>query len=186
MEGFINDLLSFDVQVPGVLLKIAIAAIIVLLGFILGKLLGRLVKRALHEAEVDNILKKIGLKLSLENALSILTRYFIYIISITMALNQLGVTTAVLQLILGGIIILIVLFAFIALKDFVPNAIAGFFIYRKQLIKKGDVIKVHNISGKVENVGLVETEVIIKSKDKLYIPNLNIIRSELLVKKKKK
>lgn len=186
MANFINNLLSFDIELPDILLRTAVAIVIIALGFILGKLLGRLVKRALHEAEVDNILKKVGLRFSLENLFSTITRYFIYIVSIIMALNQLGVTTTVLQLILGGVILLVILFAFISLKDFVPNAIAGFFIYRKQLIKRGDVIKFHNISGKVAGVGLVETEIIIKSKDKLYIPNSNIIRSELLVKKKRR
>ncbi|MBW2992211.1 mechanosensitive ion channel family protein [Candidatus Woesearchaeota archaeon] len=186
MQGLVDWLASYDIKLSGVFLNIVIAIIIVLIGFILGRLLGRLIKRALHEAEVDNILKKIGLKISVENKISVLVEYFIYIISIIMALNQLGVTTTVLQIVLAGVVVLIVLFAFISLKDFVPNIIAGFFIHRRKLLNKGDYIEIHGIKGKVENIGLVETEIIMKSKDKIYVPNSNMIKSKLKIKKSKR
>lgn len=185
MQELIDKLASYNIPLSGIFLNIVVAIIIVLIGFISGKLLGRLVMKALHEAEIDNVLKKIGLKISLEKKISILTEYFIYVLSIIMALNQLGVTTTVLQIVLGGVILLLVLFVFISLKDFLPNAVAGFFIQRKKLFNKGDEINVHGVSGKVESIGLVETEVVMKNKDKIYIPNSNMVKSELRVKRKK-
>lgn len=184
MQELIDKLTSYDVKFSGVFLNIIVAVIIIFLGFIFGKLLGRLLRRVLHEAEVDKVLKKIGFKISIEKKLSVITEYFIYVLSIVMALNQLGVTTTVLQIILGGFMILILLFVFISLKDFVPNAIAGFFIHRKKLFAKGDMIKVQDVFGKVENIGLVETEVVMKNKDRIYIPNSSVIKGKLRVKKK--
>ena len=186
MWDLLDKIPAIQEKVPSVLLNLTVIIIILLIGFIFAKLIGKLVHKALHEAEIDNILKKIGIKFSLENVLSIITTYIIYIITIIMALNQLGVTTTILQIILIGIIILAILFAFISLKDFVPNTLSSFFIYKKDIFKKGDRIRVHNIEGKVENIGFVETEIITKKGDKIYIPNSTLIKSELTVRKRKK
>jgi len=186
MQELIDWLESHNIQISGVVLNIVVAIIIIFAGFIIGKIIGRLIKRLLHEAEVDNVLRKIGIRFSFEKIAYILIEYFIYIVAIVMALNQLGVTTTVLQIILGGIAIMVILFVLISIKDFVPNMIAGYFMQKKQIVKKGDMIKVQNTAGKVENVGLVETEVITKNKDKIFIPNSTMVRSELAVKKRKR
>ena len=65
------DLITDAVRYLGPTLNNIITAIIILLiGFIIAKLVGRLVQRVLHEAELDNLLKKAGAKVSFEAAIS--------------------------------------------------------------------------------------------------------------------
>ena len=83
------------------------------------------------------------------------------------------------------VILLIIVFAFISLKDFLPNAIAGFLIHKKKLLAGGDSIEIQGISGKVEDVGWVETKIINQNKDIVYIPNSSFLRSGLKIKRRK-
>lgn len=176
----INDIFS------KMFIHLVVAAVILLVGFIIGKLLGKLVQRLLHEAEVDNILKKAGVRISLEVVIGTFTSYFIYFVTVIMALNQIGLTTSILQIISAGVIILIILFTILALKDFIPNMIAGLIIYQKEIVKIGDRIKIHNLEGKVSKISLIETEIITTRKDMIHIPNSNLLKSELAVKKRKR
>jgi small conductance mechanosensitive channel len=185
MGELIDKILSYNAQLQGLLLNIIIAILIVLAGFIVGKLVSRLVRRALHEAEIDNILSRTGAKITLEKKLSATLEYAIYAAAIIIAVDRLGIATTMLQIVLFGMIMLILLVAFVSLKDFIPNAAAGFFVFKKKLLHKGDIIEVHGIKGKIENIGLVETEIRTGNNEKVYIPNSTFLRSELKIKKRK-
>src|SRR3990167_2237062 len=67
-------------------------------------------------------------------------------------------------------------------KEFVPNVVAGFMIYRKNRFKEGDYIKVKDIEGKVVHVNLVETRIKTKGKDIVYIPNSMLSREIIRIK----
>ena len=169
---------------PEILSKLIVAIIIILLGFIIGKVLGKITQKVLHEIELNNIVKKsTGVKISLEEIIGRFTSYFIYFISIIMALNQIGLATTVLYIISGGLVILIILLTFLAIKDFIPNFFSGLFIQYKNMIKEGNSIKVGNVEGKVKKIGLVETEIITPNKDKIILPNSLITKSEVVIKK---
>ena len=66
--------------------------------------------------------------------LAILFSYFIYFIAIIMALNQVGLTSAILNMLSGAVILLILISMILAIKDFVPNMVAGIFIFQKGII----------------------------------------------------
>lgn len=163
--------------------KFIVAVIILLIGFIIGRIVGRLIQKVLHEIELNKILKKAGIKLSLETVLSHFTTYFIYFIAIIWALNELGLTTTMLNMISAAALILIIISILLAIKDFMPNAIAGFFIYQKGLIKEGDRIKVDRLEGRVKKISIIETEVETKKGDTIYIPNSTLTKKEVIVKK---
>ena len=134
----------------GIFTKLVVAVIIVLIGLVAGKLLGKLIHKLLHEIELNNLIKKsAGIKISMEEIISSFVTYFIYFIFIVMALNQLGLTTVVLHMISGAILIIIIISIMLSIKDFMPNMFAGFFIHQKRFIKEGDIIKVDNIKGKI-------------------------------------
>ena len=116
--------------------KFIVAIIILLIGFVIGRILGRLVSKILGEIELNNILKKAGVKFEMEDMLSHLTTYFIYFITVIWALDALGLTTTILNMISGAFLVLIIVSILLAVKDFVPNIISGFFIYQKILLKK--------------------------------------------------
>ncbi len=164
--------------------KLIVAVIIVLIGFIIGKICERLIQRLLHELEVDRVMGKTGLKISLENIISSLVAYLIYFIAVIMALNQLGLTTVILYIVIGGIIVLIIVSTLLAIKDYIPNMIAGFFIFRKEKFREGNRVKVNGTEGKVKKIGLIETEILTKKGDKIFIPNSLMVKSKVIVKKK--
>ena len=46
-----------------------------------------------------------------------------------------------------------------------------FFIFRKKMFKEGQKVKVNSTEGKVKKIGLVETEILTRKGDKIFIPN---------------
>lgn len=163
--------------------NIITAIIILLIGFIIAKLIGRLVQRVLHEAELDSLLKKAGAKVSFEVALSHIAEYFVYFITIIFALNQLGITTFVLYLIAFAAVAVLIVSVFLGMKDFVPNFMAGLYIYRKELIKEGKNVKINGVSGKVVKLNLLDARIKTRKGDLIYMPNSVIIKSKITQKK---
>lgn len=185
ISGFIQASVAYlNSLFSTVLSNLIITLIILLVGFILGRLVGRLVGKLLHELEVDRILGRAGFTVPLERNLSTVISYLIYFIAVVMALNQLGLTTAVLYIIVGGAVLLVLIATVLGIKDFIPNMIAGFFIYRKNLFHEGQRILVKNIEGRVKQVNIVETELETDRGDIIYIPNSLLVKSTLMIKKK--
>lgn len=161
--------------------SIITAVVIVLVGFIIGKFLSKLVQRTLHGMEIDSILRKsTQTTIKLEQPLASVTRYLIYTVAVIMALNQLHVTTTILQMIIAGVILIVVIAAALAIKDFIPNAVSGFYILKNRLIVKGQVISTCGVTGKVVAVTLVETKIQTKEGDMVHVPNSSITKSELM------
>ena len=167
------------------LTDITIAIIILLVGFIIGKLLGKLVSRVLHELEVDELSKKTGAKVKIAEALGSLTSFLIYFIAVVMALDQLGIKTIILYIIAVAVIIFMILAMLLGIKDFIPNMFAGFFVFRKKLIKKDDWIMVHGVKGKIEKINLVETTLKTKTGDTVIIPNSTLMKEEVIKLRKR-
>lgn len=163
-----------------------IAGIVILfIGFIVGKLAGKLVFRILRELEANAIFKKaILIDRPVEYLAKQAVQYFIYFITIIMVLNQLGITTTVLQMIIAAIIIIFAASAVLAARDFLPNFFAWLRIYRNDYIKEGDFIEVKGIKGRVARISLLETRLEAKGGDIVYIPNSSFMQSE--IKKLKK
>jgi small conductance mechanosensitive channel len=171
----------FDSLFAGFYSRILVAVIILLVGFVLAKLIGKVTGRILRELEVNVILKKATrIDVGLEHILSQFMVYFVYFITITMALNHLQVTTTVLQMISAAIIIIIIISVVLAIKDFIPNTFAGFYIYRNKFVKQGEIIRVKGIEGKVVHVNLVETKIETKEGDVVYIPNSALTKTEVI------
>jgi small conductance mechanosensitive channel len=169
----------------GVINKVAVALIILLIGFIIGRLLGKVVQRLLGELEINSILKQATKKkIPVEKIAADIVKYFVYFIVVIMALNQLGVTTTILYMVAGAIILIAILSVFLGVKDFIPNFFAGLLIHRKKFIKVGDMIKVKGIKGEIIHINLVETRIKTKSGDIIYIPNSNLTKEEVVKLKK--
>ena len=189
----VNESLTFNdglVQtinklVSGVFSNIIIAIIIALIGFIIGKIVGKIVQKVLNEFHVDEALKKSGVNVSIEHLLGNFLTYFIYFISLVMAMNQVGLTTIILNMISGGLILLMILSVILAIKDFVPNVVAGTFIYRKGIVKKGNIIAFDDVKAKVIETTLIETKLESQNKDIIYVPNSLLAKKAIRIIKKK-
>ena len=167
------------------LTRFVVAVIIILIGFIIARIVGRLLQKILKEIELNNIIKKAThIKINLEEGLSLFATYFIYFITIIMALSQLGLTTTVLNMLSAAVIIIIIISIFLGIKDFVPNLIAGIFIHRKGFVNEGDKIKVKDIKGKIIYLNLLETRVKTRNGDVIYLPNTFLTKNEVVKLKK--
>jgi len=182
----LNDMIIdfYKKLLGGQMANFIVAIIILLIAFIAGRILRRVVKKLLHEIDLDKNIKKAGLKISLENIISAGVSYLIYFIAIIEVLNQFGIVTPVFTILLFGVVTFLVVVSLLAVKDFIPNFISGFYIYRTGFIRKGDTVKVRNLTGIVEEVTMTKTKLKTKTKDLVFIPNSVITKSEVTKLKK--
>lgn len=165
------------------MVKLIAAIAILLIGLIAARIISRIIKRILHELELNRILKEqAGVRLPIEEFISSLIKYLIYFIAVIWALAELGLQTVILYIILAIVLTILVSFIVLAFKDFIPNITAGFFIHQKNIIKKGDIIKIKDIEGKVKNISMVETTIKVNG-DTVYMPNSVLTKNEIIKKK---
>ena len=164
--------------------KFVVAIIIILIGFIIGRILGKFLQKILHEIELDKLLKEAtGLKLFLEELVGVIVQYLTYFIFIVIALNQIGITTIVLNMLTAAIFIVIIISIFLGIKDFIPNFIAGLSIIRKGNIKKGDKITINNTTGRVKQISLIQISIKTAKGDVIFFPN-SMLTTHKVIKKK--
>jgi small-conductance mechanosensitive channel len=164
--------------------KLIVAVLILLIGLIIGKLIGTLAKRALNEVRLDKYLRSAGLRLPLEKSLGNLASYIIYIIAIILCLDKLGLTTAILTIIVAIILIVIAISFLLAVKDFFPNFLAGMRIRIRKLFSEGDEIQIREVKGKIISLGLLETKIRTQYKEEVIIPNSVFNKRQVIVKRK--
>jgi small conductance mechanosensitive channel len=167
--------------------KIALAVVILLVGLIVGKLIGNLIRKILNEVELDkHIRSSTGFRWSLEKGISNLVSYFIYLVSIILCLNSLGLTTAILVLIAAAIVFVITLSFLLAIKDFFPNFIAGLRIKLNKTFSPGDEIQIREVKGTIISVGFLETRLRTAFKEEVIIPNSIFGKRQLIIRKNTK
>ena len=183
MYQLMIDPVSIFTNLNKTLLRMGFAILIFLIGFAIGNILGKIVYKLLKEIEINKILKKItGIKLNLDHIISNTLSYSIYFLSVVAALDQMGIANTILYLISGTIIIFILLSFFIAIRDFVPNLVAGFYLYSKEKLKEGSKIEINNIKGTLEKIDLLQVKIKTKKDDIIYIPNSTVIKSKMKIK----
>lgn len=166
-------------------LQILIALIIFIFSLILGKILGRLIDKFCTKISLNQVFYDITkIKLNLNRILSSIVSYTIYFIGFVWSLNYMGIASTILNFISGFTLILVLILAFLSFKDFIPNLVSGFFIHSKGYLKEGDVIKLHDIEGKIIFLNLVETKVKTKEGDLIFIPNSRLTKYEVIKRKK--
>jgi len=165
--------------------KVVIAVIILLVGLIIGKLLGNLIRKALSEVELDKHLRAaVGFRWSIEKGISRIISYFIYLVSIILSLNSLGLTTAILVIISVVIIFVITLSFLLAIKDFFPNLLAGIRIRMRHLFSVGDEIQIKEVKGIVVSLGYMETRLETSFKEEVIIPNSIFNKRQIIIRRK--
>lgn len=171
----------------GIPVKIIVAVVILLIGFVAGKLIARIVYKILNSFEVNRSLKGLtGISFNVEGIVETFVKIFIYFIAVIIALQQLGIATTILNFVAAGVIIVIIIAVILGVKDFIPNTIAGLFIKNKKTIKVGETIKVKGMKGVVKEITLVETKIETKTGDIIFIPNSVISKTEVIKLKNKK
>lgn len=165
------------------ILDIAIGIVILLAGFGLGILAKKLLLKVLEEVSLNKIMAKVGITTNLEKGVSNIISYVIYLVFIVIFLNHLGITSIVIYLVLGAVLMLIILTFLVGLKDVIPNFIGWLYIQKKGSIKEERRVEVKEISGVVEKVGYLETEIRTDNGDTLYVPNSLFMKSKFRLRK---
>ncbi len=163
--------------------KIIVSIVILLVGLGLGLLVQKLLGKILQEIELNKIMCKVGVTYNLERGVSLIVSYVIYLITIVIFLNQLGITSIVLYLVVGAVLTLVILTCLVGLKDVIPNFVAWLLLQKKGNIKVGKRVDIKEISGRVEKIGYLETEIKTEEGDLLYVPNTLFLKSTFKIKK---
>ena len=156
--------------------KISMALLTLFIGFIIAKLAGKIAKRVMAEAELNRILVSAGFK-PLSDALGIIIEYVIYAATILVILQQFGLTTIVLSILAVMAAIIILFSLLLAVRDFIPNAVAGLFIRKKLKRLLGKRVRIGNITGKLEHIGIVRST--IRDKDEHCVPHFYTSKNEI-------
>ncbi|MDP3697953.1 MAG: mechanosensitive ion channel [Nanoarchaeota archaeon] len=157
--------------------------VILLIAFGLGILTQKILFKVFREIELNHIMSKVGIMYNLEKWVSAIVSYVIYLVGIVLFLRLLGIAPYVLYLILGAVLMLFILTFIVGLKDVIPNLVAWVILHKDERITVGRRVEVKEISGRVEKIGYLETEIITEYGDTLYVPNTLFLKSKFKVKK---
>lgn len=161
----------------GSLLNQAAVLISILLGgFILGTIAKRVTHFLLKEVNLAWATKKVGFNRPPEEWLSAIVSYIIYIITIIVFLNRLGITWYVLLGIGGLALILLSLSVLFGTKDFLVNSYHGLFIDKNQF-RLNKEFSFDNISGQVQRHTLDGLFLSTVDRDLIFIP-YSLLRKE--------
>lgn len=160
--------MDFWTWAEGTIITITIVVVTILLGITIAKILGRVTKHVLAQAEVNRLLKQSGIK-AIDQRVGAIVEYAVYVITILLVLQQLGLTRIVLGIIIIGGTLAIIISSALALRSIVPNMIHGWQVKKKLKHKIGKEVKIGMVKGKLEKVGMMQS--IVLDKEKLYIPH---------------
>ncbi|MAG20512.1 hypothetical protein CL618_03715 [archaeon] len=150
-----------------IVLRIIVFIIIILLGLVVSKVITNLIRKGVKEFELGKVFKKAEIKYHPERFLPSLAKYIIYLLTIIIALNAVGITKIVLYVIIIILILSIIGYVLVSMRDLISNWLAGFKVKKKY--KVGDSLKYKKITGKVVHMNLVELQIQTK-KELIYIP----------------
>jgi small conductance mechanosensitive channel len=148
--------------------NIALATIILVLGFMLAKTISnffkKLLKRFIHNEALDNL---IG---------SLIYVFFIGIVIFT-ALSVLKLDKAVTSILAGaGILGLALAFAF---QDIAANFMSGIFLSVRRPLHVGDIVKIKDYMGKVEEINMRDTVIRTYQGQMVIIPNKEVFQNPI-------
>ncbi len=164
--------------------ELIVAVIILLSGIILARITGKVTKRALHELELNGALRQtLNRNIPAEEMVSWLVTSFIYLVFFIIALDKIGLNTFVLNVLAIVILFVVFLSIILAIYETLPNASAGIILHISHSIRKGDLVAVENISGKVTGINLIETKIETEKGDIFLVNNSILTKRVVCIKK---
>lgn len=152
----------------GFLPRVLVAAIAVIAGLIVGDKAGLVVSERLR-----------GVKLPEVGFISVVVKYSIFYVAALIALNQLGVATSALLVMLFGYVFGLVFLTGLALRDLLSAGAAGAYLLLEEPYSIGDEVRVGDRSGIVQEVNLFVTHVESDGEEHI-VPNHEVLRSGIV------
>lgn len=125
------------------------------------------VRRFLKERQIDS---------GAQNAMSTITRYIITAIGLLISLDILGISLSSLAA-LGAVLMVGIGFG---LQNIAQNFISGLIILLERPIKVGDIVEVHDISGRVVEIGARSTLIHTRDDVAIIVPNSQFISEQVI------
>ncbi|RNL50320.1 mechanosensitive ion channel family protein [Pedobacter jejuensis] len=148
--------------------NIALAALILVLGIFIAKSLRKI---------VNKLIRKVIHNETLDNLFSTLIYIFLIGIVIFIALSVLRLDKAVTSILAGaGILGLALAFAF---QDIAANFMSGIFISIRKPLYVGDIVKIKDYMGKVEEINLRDTVIRTYQGQMVILPNRDVFQSPI-------
>lgn len=167
-DVIVEKLSNWVLDIVKMLPNLALAALIFVLGLFLSKGLKRLAAR---------LISKISGQKSLNNLFSSFIHVLGICVTIFATLSILKLEKAVASLLAGaGIFGLALAFAF---QDIFANFVSGIFITLRRPIRIGDVVKLHDYMGKIEDINLRDTVVLTFQGQQVIIPNKDVFQNPI-------
>jgi small-conductance mechanosensitive channel len=165
-------------------LKLLVAILFLLIGFILGRLVGKFLLRILKEVEVNKLVyDTFRVKLNADHLISTIVTMVIYFLALVAALEQIGIANTLLYILSLAIIVVAIVSFFMTVRDFFPNLMSGFYLQTNDKLKDGAHVEIDDIKGELVHIDLVHTIIKTKSGDILYIPNSTVAKSKIKILK---
>jgi len=167
-EILTEKLNSWMVEFISMLPNLVIAALI----FVVGLYLSKVFKRVSHK-----LISRVSHQLTLNNLFASFVHVLLIGVTIFVTLSVLKLEKAVTSILAGaGIIGLALAFAF---QDIAANFISGIFISFRRPIKIGDIVKLADYMGKIQDINLRDTVLLTFQGQKVIIPNKDVFQSPI-------
>ncbi len=184
LKNLLNLIIGM-VEYSEAIIKLLAAFLIIILGLIIGNIVKNVIKRILKGAELNRVTEEqLKVKWNLEKHISNLAKYLVYTIMFIILLDILGIPTKILWALFAIVLVAVILFVFLAFKDWLPNLVSGIYILKTKKIKKNDIIETRVIKGKVVGINLLETKIETNNNEVISIPNHNLTKYEVVNTKK--
>lgn len=160
---------------------LALAAIILFSGLIIARIGSLLIETGLRMVRFNEALRTgFGIPFNVSGAISQFFFWSVSAITVLWALRIIGVTTFVISALAVFAIIIMAFSIVLALRDLIPNIIAGAEMHRKGFFSEGDMVSLDGERAKVIEAGLLET-ILERDGMRIIIPNAMLLRREIIV-----
>jgi len=91
---------------------IAISIVILIVGFALGVIAKKILHKVLKEIELNKLMLRIGIMQNVEVGISTIISYLIYLVTIVLFLDYLGIKSIVIYIVVGALLMLLIFIVF--------------------------------------------------------------------------
>ena len=160
---------------------IALAAIILFTGLVAARVISLLADVGLRRLKVDQALRTgFGIRISVSALASQVLLWGIAGVSVLWSLEVLGINALVVTALAIFALVIIAFSIVLALRDLVPNFIAGTEMRRKGFFSEGDAIVIDGEKARVLEAGMLET-ILEQGGMRIVVPNAMLLRREIVV-----
>lgn len=163
-------------------------ALLLVLGFVVINVCFEILKSALMRVGLSEYLDDVGIsRVYLDNAF-LIAKVFLFLIVVSASLNFVGLSfpfvDILLQALIYGFVLFSVAVSYYIFRDSLANFFGGIYI-EKNVLKRGQFVRVGNIAGEVISIGQHGTTIKMSSGYDVVIPNKELMQQRILVRRTK-